>query len=154
MANHIEIEGVQDTLRIYEDKLSITPRGVLGFLNKGLKGTKEIPFHSINAIQIKMAGALTNGYIQFTISGGNESKGGLLSAVGDENTFLFKKSDNETMEKAKQFIEEKIKSAKNPSSASVSKADELAKLASLKSSGAITEEEFQKLKAELLSKAG
>lgn len=148
----IEVEGVAETLRIYEDKLSLTPRGVLGFLNKGLKGTKEIPFQSITAIQIKAAGLLTNGYIQFTIPGGKESKGGLLAAVHDENTFMFKKSENETVEKAKLFIQEKIKLSKAPVS-NISKADELAKLAALKASGAISDAEFSQLKTELLNKA-
>ncbi len=49
------MRGVQDLLEVFEDKVTITPKGVLGFLNKGLKGTKEIPFHSIVAIQIKEA---------------------------------------------------------------------------------------------------
>lgn len=151
---HVEIQGVQDTLRIYEDKISITPKGILGFLNKGFKGTKEIPFTSINALQIKMAGTFTNGYIQFTISGGKESSGGLISAVSDENTFLFKKVDNETMERAKKFIEERIHLSKGIKINSLSKADEIAKLADLMASGVITSEEFNKLKSEILSKVG
>ena len=36
------IRGVQDVLEVFDDKLMITPKGLLGFLNKGLKGTKEI----------------------------------------------------------------------------------------------------------------
>ncbi|MEW5871452.1 MAG: tetratricopeptide repeat protein [Chloroflexota bacterium] len=72
------MRGVQDLLEVYEDKVAITPKGVLGFLNKGLKGTKMIPFISITAIQFKKPG-MTNGYLQFTLSGGNEN--GSMSIV-------------------------------------------------------------------------
>ena len=66
------MQGVQDLLEVFGDKVQLTPKGVLGFLNKGLKGTKTIPFTSIQALQFKEAGAVFSGYIQFTIAGGNE----------------------------------------------------------------------------------
>ena len=44
------MQGVQDLLEVFGDKVQLTPKGVLGFLNKGLKGTKTIPFTSIQAL--------------------------------------------------------------------------------------------------------
>lgn len=38
------MQGVQDLLEVFSDKVQLTPNGVLGFLNKGFKGTKIIPF--------------------------------------------------------------------------------------------------------------
>ena len=72
------MKGVAEVLVVYEDKVTITPKGVLGLMPIGLKGTKTIPFGSITGIQFKDAGTLFSGYIQFTIPGGNESKGGFL----------------------------------------------------------------------------
>jgi len=33
------MKGVQDLLEVFEDKITITPKGVLGFLNKGINST-------------------------------------------------------------------------------------------------------------------
>lgn len=67
------LKGKQDLLEVFEDRVTIKPKGVLGFLNKGMKGTKEIPFASVVAVQFREAGPWFNGYLQFTIPGGNES---------------------------------------------------------------------------------
>lgn len=151
----ITIEGIQDTLHVYDHKLTITPRGLLGFFIKGLKGTKELPFRSIIAIQLKLAG-ITHGFIQFTISGGNESSKGIFSAVEDENTFFFSAKENATIQNLKQFIEERMTSNNEPTSVLVaqSKADELAKIVNLKKSGVISEEEFQALKSQIIGQTG
>lgn len=62
-------------------------RGVVG------KGVKRIPLSSVTAVQIKPAGALVNGFIQFTIPGGNERRSGFgaqtRDAAGDENSIIF-----------------------------------------------------------------
>lgn len=60
------MKGVQDSLEVFEDRVTITPKGVLGFLKKGIKGTKEIPFASIVAVQFKEAGAVFSGSIHDT----------------------------------------------------------------------------------------
>ena len=102
------LEGVQDIIALYANKITITPKGIIGLLNKGLKGTKTIPISSISAIQIKLAGSVLNGYIQFTIPGGKESTKGLFGAVSDENTFVFLKKDNESAQGIKNYIENRI----------------------------------------------
>lgn len=150
----IKIKGVSEDMEIFENKIVITPRGVMGFLVKGMKGSKEIPFKSITAIQFKEAGLMFSGYMQFTLPGGNESKGGLFAAASDENTFMFIKDVNDEMKKAKIFIQDKIdnhgKVSHTPSS---SMADELIKLKSLKDSGAITDEEFNEMKSKVMKTA-
>jgi len=152
MSDFIKIKGVQDELEVHETKIVITPKGVLGFLNKGLKGSKEIPLSSITALQFKEAGLMVSGYIQFTLMGGNESKGGIFGAVADENTFLFVREQNDEMKKVKTFLDSRIghKQAINPS---MSVADEILKLKGLLNSGAITESEFSEMKSSLIKKA-
>ena len=82
-----KMKGVGELLEVYEDSLTITPKGLIGLASKGLKGTKTIPFTSIAAIQFKKSG-LTSGYLQFTLPGGVESRGGVFQAANDENTFI------------------------------------------------------------------
>ncbi len=154
-----EMIGVQDTLRVYVDKVSITPKGILGFLNKGFKGTKEIPYRSIVAIQIKEAGAMFNGFLQFTIPGGNESRGGLLAAVKDENTFMFSGVQNNALaHQIKGFIQWEIDRLNEPQPQSVPTqptiSDELSRLAELRAKGVLSDDEFSALKKRLIGIGG
>lgn len=144
------MKGVMGVLEVYEDKVTITPKGVTGFLTKGLKGTKTIPLFSISAIQFKKSG-ITNGYLQFTVPGGNESKAGLRAAAYDENSFIFRGKNEKALE-IKEYIEERIQQLRNPqvTSSGPSLSDELQKLADLKAQGILSEEEFQTAKRRLI----
>ncbi len=147
------MKGVQDILEVFEDRVAITPKGILGFPNKGIKGTKEIPFQSIFAIQFKEAGAVFSGYIQFTIPGGFESRGGILAAAKDENTFMFAGTTNNAMAiEIKTYVDSAVKklrtSQANLSTTNLS--DELQKLAALKQQGLLSDEEFQAAKKRLI----
>jgi len=147
------VTGVQDLLEVFEDRVSITPKGLLGFLNKGLQGTKEIPFVSIVAVQFKEAGTVFSGYLQFTILGGNESIGGLVAAAQDENTFIFAHTRNNAMAaEIKDYIDVAIRKARPPQGSphATSLSDELQKLAALRASGILTDDEFQAAKRKLI----
>jgi hypothetical protein len=151
-----KMKGRQDTLEVFEDHLTITPKGVLGLLNKGVKGTKSIPFLSISAIQFKKSGLL-NGYLQFTLAGGNESRSGILDATKDENTFMFSRH-NDQAEKIKDYIEQRMREMRSSSHREqmdnsapvISLGEELTKLAKLRDDGILSEEEFQAAKSRLL----
>lgn len=144
----------QDQIEVFEDKITITPKGLLGAINKGAtKGTKTILFTAITAIQHKKPG-LTPGYLQFTLMGGIESRGGYLEASKDENSFIFQQKHNKQVLQIKEYIEvqmTKIRNVANAPQATTSTADELQKLAKLKSDGILTDEEFQAAKNRLLS---
>lgn len=149
-----ELRGLQDLLQVYEDRLTITPKGVLGFLNKGLKGTKEIPFRSIVAVQMREGGSFVNGYLQFTISGGNESRGGVIGATRDENTLMFAKKSNVEAAEIKSYINGKvaaIHSYRPIPNHGKSLADQIFEIIELKEKGHLTEAEFAIAKARLLS---
>ncbi len=146
------LDGVQDLLQVYEDRVEIVPRGLLGLMNKGVRGIKEIPYYSIVAVQFKESG-LMSGYLQFTIPGGNENRGGILEAAKDENTFMFVGQENNAKAiEIKQYITSKIKELRTPHAAPVatSLSDEIQKLAILKQQGIISEQEFQAAKEKLV----
>lgn len=98
---------------------------------------------------------MTTGYLQLVIKGSLENKGGVLGAVKDENTILFGKKEDDQALKVKTIIE-RIKEKKNSRRSvsvqnTVSVADEIRKLKQLMDEGILTEEEFNKQKAVLLS---
>lgn len=148
------MRGVQDLIEVFDSKVTITPKGILGFMNKGLKGTKTIPFSSIQAIQFREAGMVVSGFIQFTIPGGNESKGGVFSAAQDENTFMFAHTKNNAVAKTiKEFIETSVAKLRAPALVVEVKSipEEIKKLADLKAAGILTEDEFLAAKSRILS---
>ncbi len=102
-----ELQGVNGQIELYENRIIIKRKGVLAKMTQGFfKGEKEIFLNKISGIQLKKAGMLSNGYIQFTLSGGNENTKGALSATQDENTVFFNKSNNASAEKLKKKIYE------------------------------------------------
>jgi len=145
-----EFKGQSGTLTITNTGV-IIKRGKFGMLLAGgtMKGEKTIPFKSIVAVQLKKAG-MTAGYLQLTLTGGSEAKGGVFQSMSDENTISFQRGANAVFEEAKQIIEQRITEGSSLSSPTVSNIDELEKLASLKDKGIITVQEFEAKKKQLL----
>lgn len=125
------------------------------------KGEKRLHVGQISAVQWKPAG-LVNGFIQFTVPGGNERRSKFGSqtndAARDENSVVFTKKQQPDFEALRAALEQAIAQqyapaspASRPSAASM--ADELAKLAALLQSGALSQEEFRQAKAQLLGGA-
>jgi len=141
-----EYKGYNGSI-VLTDNGVIIKRGLAGILlGHGLKGDKTIPYSSITAIQLKKAG-LTAGYLQLSMQGGIESRGGLFKATRDENTIMFSNWDNKKFEEAKSIIEKRINGTGQQTS---NELNDLEKLAELKKKGIITEEEFSKKKKIIL----
>ena len=74
--------------------------------------------------------------------------------INSENSFAYQKRkiDNDTMNKAIDFIRNKIKEAKKPAgtTAALSPADELKKFKDLMDGGIISQDEFNEKKKQLL----
>lgn len=148
--------GVKDYLEIFEDRVIIKHRGVLNAISMGVKGDKTIYYSDITSVQYKKPG-FSSGYIQLSIPGGNENKGGVFSAMSDENTVAISADANlHTVSKVVDFINKKIGEAKRTRNDSttivqqVSAADELKKFKELLDQGIITQEEFDAKKKQLL----
>lgn len=144
----ISFKGRNGKIELFEDFVRLNRETIMGVLMQGLKGKKDIYFHNITSIQIKKPG-LVVGYLQFSIPGGNESRGGVYNSMQDENSiaFLGKKEYEKALE-IKEYIEKKINSKNSNSSDST--ADEIEKLHSLMEKGIITKEEFENKKLKLL----
>ena len=147
MAEHKEYKGYNGTL-ILTDNEVIIKRGIKGFLLGGgmLRGDKTIPYSSIVAVQLKKAG-ITAGYLQLTLKGGSEAKGGLLQSATDENTVNFHSGKNKIFDEANELIKKYISTGHQKAKSSL---DDLEKLAALKEKGIITQEEFDAKKKLIL----
>lgn len=132
----------------------ITRKGGLAFMSQGLKGEKKIPIGNVTSVQFKTASMMTNGYIQFATASG-ESRGGLMAAVSDENSVIFRESMQQEFEELRVAIEEAVsQEAARRSGRGVSESplDALKKLKELLDLGVIDQAEFDSKKETLMGK--
>ena len=142
-------KGHGGSIELSDTTVTIKRKGVLAFVTQGLKGDKEIPISLLTALQFKSAGMFTNGYIQFSFQGGSEAKGGAFQAASDENTVLFTKDQQPAFEMLRGKLQPLIGRTSAPV-AQGSYLDDLERLATLRSNGILTEEEFQAKKKQIL----
>ncbi|TEX51624.1 MAG: hypothetical protein B7C55_04625 [Actinomycetales bacterium mxb001] len=151
------LKGVNGTVVFDGHFVSITRKGFIARATVG-KGEKRIPLASITAVQWKPPGMMVNGFIQFSLSGGSERRSQFgkqsMDAVDDENTVMVSKGKMEAdFLELRNAIEMAIAQRHAPVPATappvhiqptspVGVADELAKLASLRDSGVLTDDEF------------
>lgn len=144
----LSFKGFNGRMELHEDFVRLDRTTTMGFLMQGLRGKKDIYFKNISSIQIRRP-VIIPGYIQFSISGGNEQTDGVTEAIVDENTLAF--YGNEKYKKAleiKKLIEKKIN---QKASSYTNTASEIEKLYSLMQKGVISRKEFEIQKAKALS---
>ncbi|MEE4598236.1 DUF4429 domain-containing protein [Streptomyces sp. DSM 41524] len=151
----LNVDGYGGQIQFDGLYVTITRKGFLARATRG-KGEKRLHISQITAVQWKPAGWAVNGYIQFTIPGGNEvrSRAGrqTTDAAKDENSVVFTKGQQPEFEKLRAAIDEAIAQQHAPQALAgqVSAAEEVARLAQLRDQGVITEEDFQGAKRRLL----
>lgn len=146
------LKGTNGQLYVYENKIVISRKGVIAFMNHGLKGAKTIPISQIKSIQVKLS-KLTAGYIQFGVGGGLENVGGLQQAASDENSITFPYRYNKLVNEIKTYIENimlKQNDTSTSNNVSISTADEIKRFKELLDMGIITQDEFEAKKKQLL----
>lgn len=153
-----DLKGVRGrSMRVYEDRAVIkTEAGLGSFLTGNVSdGEKTIYYVDCIGVQFKESG-IQIGYLQLeTASALMNNK---QSNFFNENSFTFDASvlSNEKMHEVADYIREKVASAKQQRSqpvaapAPVSAADEIKKFKELLDMGAITQEEFDAKKKQLL----
>lgn len=149
MSKVFEMQNAVQVLEVYENKLTITPKkGAFSFLIHGIRGaTITIPFTSIIGIQFQEAGVVIAGDFQFLTSGGDRSN--------DDNTFSIQyRKDNDLAKQIKGYIEAKVQELQalrtTQPQLTISLSDELQKLAHLRDSQILSDQEFQAAKDRLI----
>lgn len=146
----MELKGVNGQMELYNDKIIIKRKGLLSKMTQGFtKGDKSIYIRQISGIDFKPGGTFINGYLQFSMAGGNEGVGGAFQAGGDENTVMFTKKENDKAITIKEKIEE-LQGVTNSKVEAPSDANELRKFKELMDDGIISEEEFEAKKKQVL----
>jgi hypothetical protein len=151
-----EVKGHTGSVRFDGEFITIIRKGFLARAGVG-KGEKRIPIASVAAVQWKPAGRLVNGYIEFSISGGNEGRSRFGSATTDaarnENAVIFTRKQMSGFAELRSEIEAAIADHHGGKSAGADKpsvAELINQLAELKKKGILTTEEYNIKKAELL----
>lgn len=152
----MEIKGRNGTVIWDGDFISIRRSGFLARTGVG-KGEKHIPIASITAVQWKPAGAVVNGFIQFTVPGGNEGRSHFgsqtIDASKDENSVIFTKKQMGSFETLRTAVEQAIVARSRPMSpAAPDHLAQLRELGALRDAGILSSEEFDTKKAEILGR--
>ena len=150
-----KIEGVRGrNIRVYKDKAVIIVKVGFGSFLTGnaTDGEKTIYYKDVISVQFKKSGVAI-GYLQLeTASATMNNK---HNNFFNENSFTFDttKVSNEQMEEVANYVKKRVEAYKNIETVQVnnfSMADEIKKYKELLDMGAITQEEFDVKKKELL----
>ena len=151
----LEVKGHNGQIIFDGQTITITRRGILGRMTVG-KGQKTIHIAQISGVQWKPAGPFVNGFIQFTVPGGNERRSQFgaqtTTAVNDENSVVFTTKHQAAFEQLRDAVNQAIATQHTPTQAAqpAGIADQLAKLADLHAQGVISVEEFEAGKKRIL----
>lgn len=154
MDESITAKGMNGQITLAGHRVIISRKGLGAAFTQGFRGEKEILLSSITAIQMKKAGPLFNGFIQFSFGGGSETKKGLTDAVKDENTVMFRTGkQQEEFLRLKMAIDRErdaLTRASVASSHGPSGIGEIERLADLFERGLLTEKEYRRAKQKAL----
>src|SRR3712207_6361491 len=151
-------KGHNGTVTFDGDIVTIERTGFLARTSVG-KGTKRIPVSSITAVQWKPAGGMVNGFISFTVGGGNEARSRFgsqtLDASRDENSVVITKKQMPNFEQLRTAVQHALAQRHRPAPAAPATPDvigQIEQLGRLRDAGVLTSEEFEAKKAELLGR--
>lgn len=146
-------------LKVYEDRVIISRKTIAGFLAQGLTGDRTFFFKDLSSVEYRKPTMFANGYIKFVAAGTREvsQKPGLFSttaeAARDPNSLILRAFNKEIPNKSEEiytYILERISESRQIGTCNNSNADEIMKYKQLLDNGAITQEEYDKKKQELL----
>ncbi len=160
-----EYKGYNGVINVFEKHLTISREGRIAKMGKHDSGLKTVEFSSIVGIQKEDPTMAVNGYLQIQLLGESFVSLTKFTAASDTNTVLF------TYTHRKEHVElyailEQVANLTNANIAdaqetkdlqesvalgSVSKIDQLSKIAELKNAGLISSEEFENLKNEIMN---
>ena len=138
-------KGSDGVVKLYEHKVVLEPKGVLGRISNMGNGTKEIMIDDITSIQFKDGGFTTKGYIQFGESG-HKNVSGVTKASGDANSVLFKRKQQDDFEELRERVNELRSESDNGSESEGNESSEDTAVQQLReryAEGEISKEEYE-----------
>jgi hypothetical protein len=164
----VSYKGNNGEFFLREDSIEIRRRSVLGNLDvamgftnaTGIASERIIPLEDIESVEYKPATMWMNGYLSLAVRGELRNNNGLRGAGKNPSSLVFFPSSNASVKtfvdqlnlrlKQKRATPMPVKNVSNEQSLSI--ADEIVKLKSLRDSGVISDEEFTAAKQRLLSR--
>ncbi len=151
----MEVKGHTGSIRFDGRTITIIRTGFMARASVG-KGEKQIPLSHVSAVQFKPAGPLVNGFIAFTVSGGNEARSRFgsqtVDAGRDENSVVFHYKQREKFVGLRDAVQLAMANAGAPAAAQEGVPEQIKKLADLRDAGVLSEEEFAAKKSQLLDR--
>lgn len=139
---------------INNDSITISRSGLMAKMKYGHTGERTFMIEQISAVELKEAG-LIMGHIQFIMAGTVAKKQPLFASQkdrADDNTVMFSnKNLNSVAREIKEYIENYKSNASSNNANVQSAAAQVKELKELLDMGAISQEEFDKKKKELLN---
>lgn len=110
MEKFFEIPCVNKILTVYDDCVSIKPKGLLGFMTKGIAGERKIYYKDLTSVTFQKSSKLLSGFMEFYFAGHNAIKqgGGLFAGTNNENRITFYNKYLNEMIKVNSLIQNKI----------------------------------------------
>ena len=119
------------------------------------QGDRRIPLASITAVQLRHARVFSDGFIRFTLPGSPEFRGGMETAMRDENAVTFRRRKTREFNMIRAAVEQHITAHRAGARSGAGESDipeQIRKLGELRDQKLITEAEFEAKKAELLDR--
>ena len=119
------------------------------------KGDRRIPLSSITAVELRQARMFTNGFIRFSVPGSPEFRGGLQSAMRDENAVTFRRGQAKGFNMIHAAVEQSVTAhhaGAGGGAAEPGIPEQIKQLDELRDQKLITDEEFEAKKADLLDR--
>jgi hypothetical protein len=151
-AASVEAKGLKAIVRFDGTSVTILKTGVLVFDNR-VREEEHIPLGSIVAVEMKKANSVRNGFIRFTVSGGDNHK--ITFKPGHSAEFLLLRSAVESAVKHGATPGPIIRGGASaipppPVAGSGDSTKRLAELATMRDQGLITADDFEVKKAKIL----
>lgn len=109
--NTVTAKGRNGTVSFDGKSITIERSGFLARSTVG-KGRKRLALRHISSVQVKPASVMMNGFIEFTIAGGNENRsrfgGQTKDAAHNENAVIFTKKQQSDFETLRDAVEDAI----------------------------------------------
>jgi len=148
-------------VNVYDDRVEISRKTAFGIASQNIRGDRTIFYTDMSGVEYKKPSMIANGYMKFILPGANDNNSAVsivgtttLESLSDPNTLIlraFKKSVPKESEEIYKYVMQRISEVKSTApAAAASSADEIGKYKALLDSGAITQDEYEAKKKQLL----
>jgi hypothetical protein len=142
-----------DWVELSGETITICKTGLANMLASGMNGERSISIAGLTAVQLKLGGLWSPGYMLFAYAGSKPFMGGVWDATQDPDSFMFSQDLNERMSDFKKRVDEAMREFRQPGQGAGHPplGNQLRELYDLKIQGILSQDEYETAKRKLLS---